>query len=73
MDIYILVAFTNRNCAVCIMKVGEHFLFLLQELETFASSNAMNDLTYLKGDSLEHSSKSWKPLRSILNLNEVIF
>jgi hypothetical protein len=53
------------------VKVGEHLLSLLQELEAFASCNTVSNLIQLKEDADALISRAWRPLRSVLQLNDV--
>jgi hypothetical protein len=53
------------------LQVGEHLLSLLQELETFASSNTIENLIRLSDDADSLVSKAWKPLRNVLELSDV--
>jgi len=55
-----------------ITQVGEHLLSLVQELELFASSDALPDLLLMMGEaqSLAVSSKGWKNLRTLLEIRE---
>lgn len=56
-----------------ISQVGEHMLSLVQELESFASSDALPDLLKLHGEShlLPSSSKGWRKIKELLNINDV--
>jgi hypothetical protein len=49
--------------------VGEHLLSVYQELESFASSDALPDLLYLSGETglLTSGSLGWKKLRELLD------
>ena len=57
-------------------QVGEHLLSLVQELEAFASSDALSDLMSLSEPShaltllTTLSARSWKNLRTALDLKE---
>jgi len=51
-------------------QVGEHLLSLLQELESFASSNTIENLIRLQDDADSLVTKAWKPLRSLLELSD---
>lgn len=55
-----------------ITQVGEHLLSLVQELELFASSDALSDLLHLSGEAqaLAVASKGWKKMRITLELRE---
>ncbi len=57
---------------VC-FEVGEHLLSLVQELETFASSDALTDLLYLAGESslLAVGSRGWRQLKDIIDAKDV--
>ena len=57
-----------------ISQVGEHMLSLVQELESFASSDALPDLLKLHGESrlLPGTSKGWRRIKELLNINDVI-
>ena len=52
-----------------ITQVGEHLLSLVQELETFASSDALPDLLCLTGDTnnLDLAVRRWRSLKVILD------
>lgn len=56
-----------------ISQVGEHMLSLVQELESFASSDALPDLLKLHGESrlLPSNSKGWRKIKELLNINDV--
>lgn len=56
-----------------ISQVGEHMLSLVQELESFASSDALPDLLRLHGESrlLPSASKGWRKIKELLNINDV--
>jgi len=56
-----------------ISQVGEHMLSLVQELESFASSDALPDLLKLHGESrlLPSTSKGWRKIKELLNINDV--
>lgn len=53
--------------------MGEHLLSLLQELETFSSSNAssVSSFIHFQDDADALISKAWRPLREVLELAEV--
>ena len=55
-----------------ITQVGEHMLSLVQELETFASTDALPDLLVLSDEaySIAAASRGWMKLKQILNLKE---
>jgi len=55
-----------------ITQVGEHLLSLVQELEAFASSNALPDLLLLKGDAvnLPAQSAGWAMVKGLLDGKE---
>jgi hypothetical protein len=52
-----------------VTQVGEHLLSLVQELETFASSDALPDLLCLTGDAqtVELAARGWRRLRALLD------
>lgn len=56
-------------------QVGEHLLSWVQDLESFASSNALKDLLVLKGEAAQLSglSQGWQSLKSKLDLVDVRF
>jgi hypothetical protein len=63
---------------VCLLKlfpfqIGEHLLSLVNEIETFAMSEAISDLQPLIGstEDLHLSQKGWKQLDSIFEIKEV--
>jgi hypothetical protein len=53
--------------------VGEHLLSIVQELEFFASSEALTDLLHLIGEAnqLVPLSKGWRQMKAILDISEV--
>ena len=55
------------------MEVGEHLLSLVQELETFASSDALPDLLNLPGEAqpLAQTSRGWRLARESLEIRDV--
>eukprot|EP01041_Mallomonas_annulata_P008163 gene8163-16780_t len=53
-----------------ITQVGEHLLSLVQELEGFASSDALDDLLQLSGESELLVRRCWTSLRRALDLRE---
>jgi hypothetical protein len=55
------------------MQVGEHMLSLVQELEAFASSEALTDLLVLRGEAanLPSSSSGWQHFKTLLDVKEV--
>lgn len=55
-----------------ITQVGEHMLSLVQELETFASTDALPDLLVLSDEaySIAAASRGWMKLKNFLNLKE---
>jgi hypothetical protein len=57
----------------CFTQVGEHLLSIVHELEFFASSDALPDLSSLMGESINiiPLSKGWKHLQSFLSIHEV--
>jgi hypothetical protein len=52
-------------------QVGDHLLSLLQELESFASKNKLQDLLQLKGDAESLALSSWRSIQGILGIKEV--
>ena len=56
------------------MQVGEHLLSLVQELESFASSDALPDLLHLMGDAqaLCLSSRGWRLLKDKLDISKEV-
>lgn len=56
----------------CFTQVGEHLLSLVQELENFASSDALQDLMYVLGSSanLVSVTSGWKALKGALDLSD---
>lgn len=52
-----------------VTQVGEHLLSLVQELETFATSGALEDLMQLTGEAVPLSLRGWKGLKPVLDLN----
>jgi hypothetical protein len=61
----------NRLPQQMLTQVGDHLLSLLQELESFASSNNLQDLLQLKGDAEALAVSSWRAMQSLLGLKEV--
>lgn len=57
----------------CVLQVGEHLLSLVQELEAFASSDALRDLVVTSGEAgaLAAHSAGWQQLRSLLGIRDV--
>ena len=55
-----------------ITQVGEHMLSLVQELETFASTDALPDLLVLSDEaySIASASRGWMKLKQLLNLKD---
>ena len=53
-----------------VTQVGEHLLSLVQELELFASSDALPDLLHLSGEAqaLAVASRGWRKMRITLDL-----
>lgn len=52
-------------------QVGDHLLSLLQELESFATKNKIQNLLQLKGDAESLALVSWKAIQNILGIKEV--
>lgn len=54
-------------------QVGEHLLSWVHDLESFAASDALQDLLQLKGESalLVHATEGWKALRNRLDRCDV--
>ena len=52
-------------------QVGEHLLSLVQELESFAASDALPDLLLLPGEADGFVLRGWKGLRAALDIREV--
>jgi hypothetical protein len=57
-----------------ITQVGEHLLSLVQELETFASSDALPDLLCMMGDAqtVELAARGWRRLKGLLEDKDVL-
>lgn len=55
-----------------VTQAGEHLLSLVQELELFASSDALPDLLHLSGEApaLAVASRGWRRMRTTLELRE---
>ena len=53
--------------------MGEHLLSLVQELETFASSDALPDLLCLAGEAQTQTLavRGWRHLKTVLDVKEV--
>lgn len=53
--------------------MGEHLLSLVQELEAFASSDALVDILKVRGQAgaLANSSAGWQALKRVLDVTDV--
>lgn len=53
--------------------MGEHLLSLVQELEAFASSDALPDLLRVRGEAraLSNLSAGWQALKKVLEVTDV--
>jgi hypothetical protein len=58
-----------------ITQVGEHLLLWVQDLESFASSEALSDLQILKGEgySILSTTVGWNVLKTVLDIQDVSF
>jgi len=55
------------------VQVGEHLLSLVQELEAFASSDALADILRVRGQArtLANTSSGWQALKKLLQITDV--
>ncbi len=53
--------------------MGEHLLSLVQELEAFASSDALADILRVRGQAraLANTSSGWQALKKLLQITDV--
>ena len=53
--------------------MGEHLLSLVQELEAFASSDALPDILRVRGQArvLANTSSGWQALKNLLQIADV--